>query len=57
MANLFAKINKQFVLLTTMIQTHINKLQKIQKLSKIQQTIAIAAVATIAFASLNLKKH
>lgn len=52
MANLFAKINKQFVLLTTMIQTYINKLQKkIQKLSKIQQAIAITAVATIAFAS------
>lgn len=28
MANLFFKINKQFVLLTTMIQTHINKLPK-----------------------------
>lgn len=31
MAKLFAKINKQFVLLTAMIQTHINKLQKKSK--------------------------
>lgn len=51
MANLFAKINKQFVLLTAMIQTTLTNYKKIQKLSKIQQTIAIAAVATIAFAS------